>query len=69
MNNERYVSLLKSIDDMINRFATTGKNDSKPTEKPDSALNLPKLSQNGELEKYFMQGAWKNVLSIGKASD
>ena len=37
------------IDDHFNkslaRNASTGKNDSKPTEKPASALNLPKSSQ------------------------
>ena len=39
---------------IINHFASTGKNDSKQTEKPESALNLPKLSKNGELENYLL---------------
>ena len=58
--HEGYVRLLKSIDDMINRFASTGKNDSKPTEKKANwALNLPKLSQNGELENPLRKGHGK----------
>ena len=43
INNSPFRSTIGKIEESPN--ASTGKNASNPTEKPDSALNLPKSSQ------------------------
>ena len=42
---QKKISESEGVERLIDSFASTAKNDSKPTEKPDSPPNLPKLSQ------------------------
>ena len=45
LSKKKYQSLSIGVERLIDRFASTAKNNSKPTEKPDPALNVPNLSQ------------------------
>ena len=42
---QKRISESKGVEKLIDSLASTAKNDSKPEEKPESASNLPKLSQ------------------------
>ena len=42
---QKKISESIGVERLIDRFASTAKNNSKPTEKPDPALNVPNLSQ------------------------
>ena len=42
---QKSISEAKGVEKFIDMLASTAKNNSKPSEKPDSASNLPKLSQ------------------------